>query len=138
MDIKRLKERLEDYKNVLNRLNESLGLEVSSSVIMDGVIQRFEFTYELAWKVLKDYLEFVGIPETRSSRDTFKEGFKAGIIKDGDAWLDMLQDRNLTAHTYNETLIHTADICCDIRISAKLRQKYGSLFDVHDISFYSW
>jgi len=102
MGTKRLRERLEDYKSTLERLKESLDLEVSLSVITDGVIQRFEFTYELAWKVLKDYLEFKGIPETRSPRDTFKEGFRAGIIQDGDAWIDMLQDRNLTAHTYNE------------------------------------
>lgn len=102
MGTQRLKERLEDYKSALERLKESLDLQVSSSVIMDGVIQRFEFTYELAWKVLKDYLEFKGIPETRSPRDTFKEGFKTGIITDGDAWIDMLQDRNLTSHTYNE------------------------------------
>jgi len=102
MESKRLKERLEDYKSALERLKESLDLEVSSSVIIDGTIQRFEFTYELAWKVIKDYLEYQGVVETRSPRETFKEGFKLGIIDDGDAWIDMLQDRNLTTHTYSE------------------------------------
>lgn len=102
MDEKRLKERLEDLGNALERLKESLDLEVTSSVILDGAIKRFEFTYELAWKALKDYLEFQGITEIRSPREAFKEGYKSGITDDGDAWIDMLQDRNLTAHTYNE------------------------------------
>ena len=102
MEEKRIKERLEDLGNALERLKESLDLEVTLSVILDGTIKRFEFTYELAWKAIKDYLEFQGISEIRSPREAFKEGFKSGIISDGDAWIDMLQDRNLTAHTYNE------------------------------------
>lgn len=102
MENKRLKERLEDLGNALERLKESLELEIASSVILDGTIQRFEFTYELAWKAIKDYMEYQGFSEVRSPREAFKEAFRAGTISDGDAWIDMLQDRNLTAHTYNE------------------------------------
>ena len=102
MEEKRLNERLGDLGHALERLKESLDLEITSSVILDGTIKRFEFTYELAWKAIKDYLEFQGISEIRSPREAFKEAFKAGIVSDGDAWIDMLQDRNLTAHTYNE------------------------------------
>lgn len=102
MTEKRLKEKLNDYKNALERLKESLEMDISASIVLDGIIQRFEFSYELSWKIIKEYLEYQGIIEARTPRETFKEGFKSGIIDDGDAWMDMIQDRNLTSHTYSE------------------------------------
>ena len=66
-----------------------------------GLVQSFEFTFELAWKTLKDYLNLQGI-DVKFPRDTIKEAFKAQLIKDGHLWIDMLDKRNELTHTYNE------------------------------------
>ncbi len=73
-----------------------------SDLEKEGVIQRFEYSFELAWKTLKDYLETGGViisPVT--PRDVIKAGFAAKIIEDGQAWIDMLNHRNLLSHTYD-------------------------------------
>ena len=78
------------------------GIESASTELeKDGVIQRFEFTFELLWKTLKIILEYKGI-EVRSPRSAIKEAFKAGLIEDDEIFLDMLEDRNLTSHIYDE------------------------------------
>ena len=66
-----------------------------------GVVQTYEFTFELGWKTVKDYLQEKDI-DVKFPREVIKEGYKYDIIKDGDAWIDMLQKRNLMSHTYNE------------------------------------
>ena len=78
-----------------------LALPQSEEVVQLGQIQAFEFTFELAWKVLKDFLNARGVPAA-FARDVLKEAFRHGLITDGDAWLDMLEKRNLMAHTYDE------------------------------------
>lgn len=97
----RIIERFKDFVNALKRLEEGVNLAPPSEIIMDGVIQRFEFTFELAWKLIKDILEYEGI-EVKSPRSAIKEGFKAGIIANGEAWIEMLVDRNKTSHIYDE------------------------------------
>jgi nucleotidyltransferase substrate binding protein (TIGR01987 family) len=67
-----------------------------------GFILAFEFTYELAWNTLRDYLTFQGITDLVGSRDATREGFKRNLISDGDGWMMMLTDRNRSSHTYNE------------------------------------
>ena len=69
----------------------------------DGVIQRFEFTFELSWKTLRLFLIDQGII-TKSPKDALKEAFKYGLIKDENIYLDMLEDRNQTSHIYNEEI----------------------------------
>jgi nucleotidyltransferase substrate binding protein (TIGR01987 family) len=66
-----------------------------------GLIQVFEFTHELAWKLLKDYLEEQGFLGIIGSKNATREAFKNGIIQNGEAWMDMIKARNLTSHTYN-------------------------------------
>ena len=102
MGIEKVREKYDNYSKVLNRLAEALKREDSDELILDAVIQRFEFTYELSWKLLKSYLEYNGIGDVRTPREAFKEAFAAGIIKEGELWIDMLNDRNLTTHTYDE------------------------------------
>lgn len=68
-----------------------------------GLIQGFEYTHELAWKTLKDFLEARGVRELYGSRDSTRAAFRARLIENGDTWMDMIQSRNLTTHTYNET-----------------------------------
>jgi len=67
-----------------------------------GMIQAFEFTHELAWNVLKDFLEDKqGIQNLYGSKDSTREAFKRGLIENGEVWMDMINSRNLTTHTYN-------------------------------------
>lgn len=67
-----------------------------------GLIQALEFTHEMAWNTLKDFLVSRGARELYGSRDVTREAFQAGLIENGEAWMDMIKSRNLTAHTYNE------------------------------------
>ncbi len=67
-----------------------------------GTIQAFEFTHELAWKTMKDFLNERGNSEIYGSKDSARQAFQYGLIEDGDTWLQMVKSRNLTSHTYNE------------------------------------
>lgn len=69
-----------------------------------GLIQAFEFTHELAWNTCKDFLESRGVGDLYGSRDTTRAAFKAGLIENGEVWMDMITSRNLTSHTYNEAI----------------------------------
>ena len=75
-------------------------------IIKEGLIQRFEYTHELAWNVMKDFLEHAGNQAIYGSKDATKEAFATVLIKNGEAWMDMIKSRNKTSHTYNE---ETAD-----------------------------
>lgn len=100
--MKRFKERIKDYTNAVCRLKEGLETE-ESQLIIDGILHRFEFTFELAWKTIKDYLEYMGyIEKTGSPREVIQNGFKQGIIEDGEAWINMMLARNSLAHLYDE------------------------------------
>ena len=100
----RIKEIYADFKEALERLREALNEDLAKGdIIIDGTIQRFEFTFELAWKLTKFILNYTGIePETQTPRAVIKEAFRAEIIKDGKGWIDMLEDRNKTSHIYDE------------------------------------
>ena len=91
-----------NFQKALARLREAVALPDPSKIVREGMIQRFEYTYELGWKVLKDYLHQAGFGDVRSPRDTIRRAFEQELIADGTAWLLMLDDRNLTSHTYNE------------------------------------
>ena len=73
-----------------------------SDLEQQGLIKAFEFTHELAWNTLKDFLESRGTMNLYGSRDATREGFAKGLVEDGDAWMEMIQSRNRTSHTYNE------------------------------------
>ena len=103
----RWNEKINDFGKALLRLNEAIDESKNnqlSSTLKDGVIQRFEFCYEICWKLMKYYLENEGIQEAKSPKSTFREAFKIGIIEDGEEWIDMLNDRNLTSHVYDENV----------------------------------
>ena len=95
--------KMDDLERALSRLKESLSRDPEKDdIVIDATIQRFEFTYELSWKLMKSYLEYTGLTELSSPRSTIKAAFKEGIITDGELWLKMLEDRNRTSHTYDE------------------------------------
>ena len=100
--MKRFEERKEDLKNAKNRLNEALG-EEANDLAIDGVLHRYEFTFELAWKTLKDYLEYLGVQlNTGSPREIIKESFAHHLILNGETWIKMMLARNSLSHLYGE------------------------------------
>ncbi|OGS00421.1 MAG: hypothetical protein A3G41_03295 [Elusimicrobia bacterium RIFCSPLOWO2_12_FULL_59_9] len=102
MNRERIKEIYLDYKKALERLKAALNEDTAKgSIIVDGTIQRFEFCFELAWKLAKALLSFGGI-EAGTPRMVVKEAHQANLIKDGQGWIDMLEDRNKTSHIYDE------------------------------------
>ena len=101
---KKLDERKNDYFNALNRLEDALKKDLDDDIIIDGIIQRFECTFEQAWKVMKLYLEDQGIlDEALAPRSTIKCAYKHKLIDDGDIWIEMMLDRNRTSHMYDES-----------------------------------
>lgn len=76
--------------------------EQGEDIVVEGLIQRFEYTHELAWNVMKDFLEARGNIEIYGSKDATREAFSTGLIEQGKIWMEMIQSRNKTSHTYNE------------------------------------
>lgn len=106
MDI-RWQQRFQNYRKALSQLQEATDLSKSrelSKLEKQGLIQGFEYTYELAWNTLKDYLTYLGIAGLIGSRDSIREAFNRNLIDDGQIWMEMLKDRNRSAHTYNEEI----------------------------------
>ncbi|MFW5805843.1 MAG: nucleotidyltransferase substrate binding protein [Bacteroidales bacterium] len=103
----RWQQRFYNYQKALGKLNEAVNKysATKDEIIKEGIIQRFEFTHELAWKVLKDYLLFEGIQNITGSRSATKQAFNIGLIRKGQIWLDMIESRNKTVHTYNEAIL---------------------------------
>jgi nucleotidyltransferase substrate binding protein (TIGR01987 family) len=126
----RWEQRFSNFKKALKKLEESVGFikenfldkeeSILSELVKQGLIQGFEFTHELAWNVMKDYLTYQGNFEIRGSRDATREGFSMGLISDGEIWMEMIKSRNQTSHTYDET---TAD-----EISRKIMEEYLPAF----------
>ncbi|MFO7775190.1 MAG: nucleotidyltransferase substrate binding protein [Candidatus Hydrogenedentota bacterium] len=107
----RWRQRSRQYEKAVRLLGEALegGADRLSDLEKEGVIQRFEYTFELAWKTLNDYLAHAGLtPDTITPRAVIKEAFGAGILPEGQPWIDMLEHRNLMSHTYNHEILHEA------------------------------
>lgn len=103
----RWKQRFNNYEKSFKFLKDAVSRSNLSDLEKAGVIQTYEFTFELAWKTVKDYLEEKGI-SVKFPRDTIKEGFRYEILEDGDLWIDMLEKRNLMSHAYDEEKAETA------------------------------
>lgn len=106
----RWKQRFSNYSKAFIELECAIELSKERSLSKlekQGLIQCFEYTYELAWKTIKDFLEDQGLIDLIGSRDTFREGFKLGIITDGEVWMAMIKSRNLTSHVYDEQLANS-------------------------------
>lgn len=98
----RYDERRQNLKNATQRLKEALQ-EKETDITIDGTLHRFEFTFELAWKTMKDYLEYSGVIEgIGSPREIIKTAFANGIIEDGENWIKMMLARNSLSHLYDE------------------------------------
>ncbi|KMQ75623.1 nucleotidyltransferase substrate binding protein [Marinobacter subterrani] len=98
-------QRLSNFNKAFNQLDSAVQLcqtRELSDLEKQGLIQAFEYTYELAWNVIRDYFRWQGNTGITGSRDAIREAFANGLVEDGDDWMRMLQDRNRTSHTYNE------------------------------------
>ena len=123
----RWKQRFSNFDKAFGDLNAEVDLRASrplSRLEEKGLIQSFEYTHELAWNVLKDYLaEVAGTTGLLGSKDTTREAFKRGLIEDGETWMDMIKSRNLTSHVYDQD---TARAIAD-DISKHYHSKFAAL-----------
>ncbi|MDO8489704.1 MAG: nucleotidyltransferase substrate binding protein [Candidatus Omnitrophota bacterium] len=122
MSPRRLNDLYGDFKSALRRLNLALVEDIKKGdIVVDGTIQRFEFTFELSWKLMKAVLERNGI-QAGTPRDAIKESYQAGIIENGQSWIKMLESRNQTSHIYNKSKARV--------IYRKIKKDYKKLFTV--------
>ena len=116
-------QRFSNFKKALKQLSSAVELSEArelSDLEKQGMIQAFEYTYELSWNLIRDYFRWQGNTNIAGSRDAIREAFANGLIEDGESWMRMLKDRNRTSHTYNE---ETAQ-----EILHNIIQRYHSLF----------
>ena len=105
----RWQQRFANFKKALKKLAEGIELFDNdfsataglSDIVSEGLIQRFEFTHELAWNVMKDYAVYQGVTEIRGSRDAIRYALKENLIDDS-RWMETINARNLTSHDYNQ------------------------------------
>jgi len=98
-------QRFSNFRKAFNQLDSAVQLSEErelSDLEKQGLIQAFEYTYELSWNMIRDYFRWQGNTGITGSRDAIREAFANGLIEDGDGWMRMLKDRNRTSHTYNE------------------------------------
>lgn len=98
----RWKQRFSNYCAALAQLEKFIQKPDLNELEKQGLIKSFEYTFELSWNVIKDFLQFRGTENIFGSRDAFTEAFKLGIISDGHLWMEMIKNRNRTAHAYDE------------------------------------
>ncbi len=119
----RWQQRFQNFEKAFSLLEQAVNLSNErplNELEEQGLIQRFEFTHELAWQVLKDYFEYQGNTAITGSRDATREAFNKGLIKDGEGWMDMIKSRNQSSHTYNEEVA--------AEIMNKIIHQYYALF----------
>jgi len=116
--MKRLDQISDDFKRALHSLERAVS-EAKTELELDGVIQRFEFMFELFWKLLKVYLEPQGVL-VRTPREAFKEAYRLGLVDDERSALQMLDDRNTSVHIYDEATSR--------EIAERIRKQYVTLF----------
>ena len=101
----RWKQRFQNYQKAFATVKNAVELATTrelSDLEKQGVIQGFEFTFELAWNVMKDYLEEQGITDIIGSKNAVRHAFNKGLIEDGDIWMEMIKGRNVSSHSYDE------------------------------------
>jgi len=125
-------QRFANFKKALSQLKKFVDKGTLSELEEQGAIQAFEYTYELAWNVMKDFLEQQGQTDIYGSRDAIRKAFQLGLVKDGDKWMDAYVSRTKTSHTYNEeTAREVVDAILGVYygLFEALREKMASLLD---------
>ena len=116
----RWQQRFKNYQKALRQLERFLKETNLNDMEEQGLIQAFEYNYELAWNTIKDYLAYQGITEVIGSRDAFRIAFNRGLISDGSIWMSMIESRIKSSHTYNEEIAK--------EILKEIREQYFKLF----------
>ena len=117
----RWKQRFQNFSKAMAQLQKFIDKGENLNELEElGMIQAFEYTFELAWNLIKDYYEFQGDSNIQGSRDAFWLAYNRGLISDGDTWMKMIESRTRTSHTYNE---ETAD-----EIAQAVLHQYYQLF----------
>ncbi|MCT0218460.1 nucleotidyltransferase substrate binding protein [Synechococcus sp. CS-1329] len=116
----RWQQRFSNYCRALVQLEGFFIPAVLNEREEQGLIKAFEYTFELGWNTLRDLLRSQGNADLLGSRDTLREAFRVGLIADGEGWMMMIQDRNLTSHTYNPATVR--------QIGANIRGRYLSCY----------
>ena len=142
--VPRWEQKLSNYRKALHRLAEVVNVakvRELNDFEADGMIQRFEFTFELAWKLLKSYAEYQGVDkEIMGSRDAIRWAFENGLITDSNVWMEMIKRRNDTSHTYDEdTASEVVDRIEDVyyQCFVYLFEKMKSLSSQTEINLFS-
>ncbi len=119
-------QRLNHFSKALSQLTKFIEKIELNELEEQGLIQAFEYTYELAWNTLKDYFEMQGETGIHGSRDVIRLAFRRGLIENGETWMEMVKDRTLTTYTYNEEIAE--------KISKAVFQDYYPEFvKLHDL-----
>ena len=116
----RWQQRLSSFRKALAQLKKFIDKGDLNELEEQGLIQAFEYTYELGWNVLKDFLLYQGHTEIYGSRDAIRHAFQLGLIADGEGWMDMYESRTKTSHTYNKETAR--------EIATAVTSSYYSLF----------
>jgi nucleotidyltransferase substrate binding protein (TIGR01987 family) len=116
----RWQQRFNNYKKALVQLTKFMQKDKLNELEEQGLIQAFEYTHELAWKTLADFIKDRGNAEIFGSKDATREAFSLNLIDNGKTWMEMIRSRNLTSHTYNEDTT--------IRITTAIRERYFDAF----------
>ncbi len=116
----RWQQRFKNFRKALGQLQKFINKDDLSELEKQGLVKAFEYTFELAWNTIKDFLTYRGQKDIYGPRDAIRIAFTQGLIEDGEKWMDMLQSRNMTSHTYNEEVAE--EICQSVK------ETYYSLF----------
>jgi nucleotidyltransferase substrate binding protein (TIGR01987 family) len=114
-------QRMKNFERAFGLLEDAVHIQNDrplNELEEQGLIQRFEFTHELAWNVMKDYFTYQGNTTITGSRDAIRDAFNKGLIQDGEGWMDMIKSRNLSTHAYDEAI---ADAIADKIITVYYR-----------------
>ena len=114
-------QRFNNFSKALSQLRKFIVKGDLNEFEEQGLIQAFEYTYELAWNSIKDYFETQGETNINGSRDAFRLAFRRGIIENGELWMEMIKSRILTSHTYNEDIAK--------QIASDITEKYYPQFE---------
>lgn len=116
----RWQQRLQSYQKALRQLTKFVEKGDLNELEEQGYIKAFEYTYELAWTLIKDYFAYQGIESIHGSRDAIRAAFNQNLVEDGEGWMAMIKARNLTSHIYNLEIIED--------ISTKITERFYGLF----------
>lgn len=123
----RWKQRLENFNKALHQLSKFIEKGELNELEEQGLIQSFEYTYELSWNTIKDYFEAQGETGIHGSRDAFRLAFQRGVVENGDQWMEMIKSRVLTSHGYDQTIA--------AEIVAKIKTTYFAEFQRLQLRF---